>query len=48
MINSIAEENPWERKHRMERAARRKDASIRAKGLAVNSSRASKASCRRT
>lgn len=36
-LRSVTEEDPWERKRRMERAVRRRDAGIRAKGLAVNS-----------
>lgn len=43
-FHGIAEESPWERKHRMERATRRRDAGIRAKGLAVNSSSTTKVS----
>lgn len=35
-FRSVTEEDPWERKHRMERAVRRRHAGIRAKGLAVN------------
>lgn len=38
-LRSIVEEDPWEKKRRMERTVRRRDAGLRAKGLAVNSAR---------
>eukprot|EP00752_Nemacystus_decipiens_P013809 g12259.t1 len=44
-FRTVPDENPWERKHRMERAIRRRDAGIRAKGLAVNSTRSPKVAC---
>ncbi|CAM9330704.1 unnamed protein product [Ectocarpus sp. 13 AM-2016] len=38
-FRSIVEEDPWEKKRRMERTVRRRDAGLRAKGFAVNSAR---------
>lgn len=35
-LRCVPDEDPWERKRRIERVVRRRDAGIRAKGLAVN------------